>query len=78
MKVPKNAKGGFSGQLNQAAGNVNAGMKKSTKKKSQKMQGVPGIPDKQSDPTKVHGQPKGTTSMPDSMLNRLRVSKKGL
>jgi len=74
MKVPKASKGGFSGKMNAAAKDIRAHQKAP----SRDNRGMPTV--KENVSNRLSGQPKGKAKcgMDDSMLNRLKVSKKGI
>lgn len=78
MKVPKASKGGFSGQMNNAAKDVKSNMGKGQPRPSQRSQGMPTVQEKVSN--NLHGQPKGkaTCGMDDKLLSRLKTSKRGI
>ena len=74
MRVPKASKGGFSGQMNNAAKDIRAHNKSAPQ---QSNRGMPAVQQKVSD--RLSGQPRGKAQcgMPDKMLNRLKTSKRG-
>lgn len=72
MKVPKASKGGFSGQMNNAAKDIKANMGKGgTSVKG----GIPTVQENVSN--RLSGQPKGKSAcgMDNKMLGRLKASK---
>lgn len=79
MRVPKASKGGFSGQMNNAAKDIKSNMgKQQARGPSQANRGMPTVQTKVSD--RLSGQPQGKAKcgMDDSMLNRLKTSKRGI
>jgi hypothetical protein len=76
MKVPKASKGGFSGQMNNAAKDIRAHNSKGASRPDNR--GMPTV--KESVSNRLSGQPKGKAKcgMDDKMLNRLKTSNKGI
>jgi len=72
MKVPKSSKGGFSGQVNNAAKDIRSHQKSPSRPDSR---GMPTVQEKVSN--RLSGQPKGKAKcgMDDKLLNRLKTTK---
>jgi hypothetical protein len=76
MRVPKASKGGFSGQMNNAAKDVKSNMGRG--QPSQSNRGMPVVQERVSN--RLNGQPNGKArcGMDDKLLNRLKTSKRGI
>jgi len=77
MRVPKASKGGFSGQMNNAARDIKGNMNKQSRPTKTDNRGMPAVQERVSN--RLSGQPKGKAAcgMPDKMLSRLKAPKKG-
>jgi hypothetical protein len=79
MRVPKASKGGFSGQMNNAAKDIKSNMGKQARPTSRPdNRGMPTVQERVSN--RLNGQPKGkaTCGMDDKLLSRLKTSKRGI